>query len=78
MLREAERTVAEPGAGPGATAVRAVLQAACRARRPRADLRPGISRRRPTARLLAGQQSAAMAGELAVGLGLVRHGGALR
>jgi hypothetical protein len=32
----------------------------------------------PTARLLAGQQCAAMAGELSIGPGLGRHGGALR
>jgi hypothetical protein len=55
-----------------------ILQAACRARRPRADLRPGIGREQQSARLLAGQQSAAMARELAVVAGLVRHGGALR
>jgi hypothetical protein len=54
------------------------VQAACRARRPRADLRPGISREQQSARRLAGQQSAAMACELSSWLELVRHGGALR
>ena len=39
---------------------------------------PGDHQRQPSARLLADQQSAAMAGELSSGPELVRHGGALR
>jgi hypothetical protein len=58
--------------------VQPFLQAACRARRPRADLHPGIRNGQQSARLQAGQQSAAMAGELSSWPELVRHGGALR
>jgi hypothetical protein len=73
--------VAEPGARRAVTALpfaAAVSAGACRARRPRADLHPGISRSNEPSRRLAGQLCGAMARELAIALELVRHGAALR
>jgi len=80
-LRGAERKVAEPGARRAVTAfsfAAAVWHGACRARRPRADLQPGITSSTEPSRLLAGQRCGAMARELAIVAVLVRHGAALR
>jgi len=51
-----------------------VRHGACWARRPRADLHPGIIRSNEPSRLLAGQLCGAMARELAIVVELVRHG----
>jgi len=77
-LRGAERTVAEPGARAATTAFLRCCRSAARVPGAASAGRPaaGDHQRQQTARLLAGQQSAAMVCELVVEPELVRHGGA--
>ena len=71
ILRGAERKVAEPGARPAATTLSSLSYRAGRVPGATSAGRPasGDHRRQRSARLLAGQQCAAMAGELSCGRG---------